>query len=70
MDSLMSIQSTPLAKGLITYITDVRTLSSMYTVVFCEATPTTETLTTQITGKWIIIIMPEHMFFQSTQLTE
>jgi hypothetical protein len=70
MDTLMSTESTPLGKGLITYMTDVWTLSSMYTHVFCQATLTNETFITQITGKWIVIIMPECMFFQSPQGTE
>jgi len=70
METLMSIQSTPLGKGFITHITYVRTLSSMYTVVYCQVTLTTETFTTQNAGIWIVIIVPEHMSFQRIQGTK
>jgi len=70
MDMVIKIQSTPLGKGVITHITDVRTLSSMYTFVFSQVTFKTKTFTTQNKGKWIVIIMPGHMFLQSPQVTE
>jgi hypothetical protein len=70
MDMLMFSQSSLLDKGLITHITDIRMISSMYTGVFCEVTLKTETFTTQNAGIWVVIIMPEHMFFHSFQLTE
>jgi hypothetical protein len=70
MDTLMNIQSSPLGKGLITYMTDVWTLSSMYMFLFCQATLRNKTVTTQITGTWIVITMPEHVFFQSPKATE
>ena len=57
-------------KPLFTHITDVRTLSSMYTHVFCQFAPKTETFTTQITEIWIVIVMLELMFFQSLQVLE
>jgi hypothetical protein len=41
----------------------------MYPVVFCEATLGTETFTTEITGKWILIMF-EHMSFQSLPVME
>jgi len=66
----MKIQSTPLAKGVITHITDVRTLSSMYTFMFSQVTLRTKTFTTQNAGIWIVIIVPEHMSFQSHLVTE
>jgi hypothetical protein len=42
----------------------------MYTHVFCEATLTNKTFTTQNAGIWIGIIVSEHMSFQSPQATE
>jgi len=70
MDTLLFIQSKLLGKGFFTHITDVRTLSSMYTVVYCEVTLKIETFTTQSAEIWIVIIMPEHTFFQSPQVKE
>jgi len=70
MDTLLFIQSKLLGRGFITHITEVRALSSKYMVGYCEVTLKTETFTTQTAGIWIVIIMPEHMFFQSLQVTE
>jgi hypothetical protein len=66
----MLLQTLLTIEGLLTHITDVRTLCRMHTHVFCQATLKTKTFTTQITGIWIVIIMLEHMFFQSIQVTE
>ena len=70
MEMLMKFQTTAMGKGHITHTTYVRTLSSMYTFVCCQVTLTTETFTTQITEIWIVIIMSEHMSFQSLHVTE
>jgi hypothetical protein len=70
MDTLLFIQSKLLGKGFFTHITDIRMLSSMYTVVYCEVTLKIETFTTQTAGIWIVIIMHEHMFFQGSQVKE
>jgi hypothetical protein len=67
---MMALQNTLRNKPFFTHITDVRTLSSMYTVVFSQFALKTETFTTQITGKWIVIIVPEHMLFQTLQVME
>ena len=68
MDTLLFIQSKLLGKEFITHNTDVWTLSSMYTVVYCEVTLKIETFTTQTAEIWIVIVTPEHMFFQSPQV--
>jgi hypothetical protein len=66
----MGFQSILLLKGLVTHITDIRTLSSVYAVVSFQATLKTETFATRRTVKWIVIIVPEHMFLERHQIQE
>ncbi len=70
MYTMMNIQRTPVGKGLITHITDVSTLSSVYTHVYCQAALTNKTFTTHITGIGLDITMPELTSFQSLQIME
>jgi hypothetical protein len=46
----MIIQRTPLAKGLTTQITNVRTLSSLYMTMIIQDIPVGKVLTTHITS--------------------
>jgi len=70
MDTMLFIQSKLLGKEFITHNTDVRTLSSLYMIVYCEGTLKIETFTTQTAEIWIVIVTPEHTFFPSPQVKE
>jgi hypothetical protein len=70
MNDLMVVKTTLITKQITTHTTYVRMLYSMYMHVRCQVMLPTKTFTTQITGIWIVIIMPVYMFFQSLLVTE
>ena len=70
MNALMSLQSTLLSKGLMTHITEIRVLPTMYTLVHSQSTRNSESFTTEVTTISMLFTVHRKMFLEVTQINE